>query len=229
MKELLRKLVSRVPVDLLERCLAYSINFQKFPLLANCKTFATREQLWDHCLFQLLRGDDPITFIEFGVWQGYSINYFARKNKNKRSLFFGLDSFEGLPEDWAHLEKSHFSTAGVTPKTDDERVSFIKGWFQDSFSDLQKRIEKCDGNFVVHYDADLFSSTLFCLTRMDLLNRSYIAIFDEFPGHETRALYSYLQSNLARVEFLGKTVGRDGRPLQVLCRIQPHLDLSRPS
>lgn len=229
MKELLRKLVSRVPVDLLERCLAYSISFQKFRALSDCKTFARREDLWDFCLVEILKGDDPITFIEFGVWQGYSINHFARKNKNKDSLFFGLDSFEGLPEDWAHLEKSHFSTAGVTPKIDDERVSFIKGWFQDSFFDLQKRIEKRDGNFVVHYDADLFSSTLFCLTRMDLLNRSYIAVFDEFPGHETRALYSYLQANLARVEFLGKTVGRDGRPMQVLCRIEPHFDRSRAS
>lgn len=222
MKELLKKLVSRIPVELVERCLAYSISFQKFPSLSKCKTFATREQLWDHCLLEVFRGDDPITFIEFGVWQGYSINHFARKNKNKDSLFVGLDSFEGLPEDWAHLEKSHFSTAGIVPKTDDPRISFIKGWFQDSFADLQRRIDEREGNFVVHYDADLYSSTLFCLTRMDLLKRSYIAIFDEFPGHETRAFYNYLQSNLASVEFLGKTVDSNGRPVQVLCKIQPH-------
>jgi hypothetical protein len=222
MKELLKKMVSRIPVDLLERCLAYSIIFQKFPSLSGCKTFATREQLWDHCLFEVLKGDDPITFVEFGVFRGYSIDYFARKNKNKNSLFFGLDSFEGLPEDWAHLTKSHFSTEGIPPKSEDPRICYIKGWFQDSFGDFQRRIDKHKENFVVHYDADLYSSTLFCLTRMDLLKRSYIAIFDEFPGHETRALHNYLQSNLASIEFLGKTVGKDGRPLQVLCKIRPH-------
>jgi len=222
MKEFLKTLVSRIPVDVLERCLAYSISFQKFRSLFDCKTFATREELWDFCLSEILEGDDPITFIEFGVWQGYSINHFARKNTNKDSLFFGLDSFEGLPEDWAHLGKSHFSTAGAIPKTDDQRVSFIKGWFQDSFSDLQKRIEKRDGIFIVHYDADLYSSTLFCLSKMDRLKQGYIAIFDEFPGHETRALYNYVQSSLASVEFLGKTVDRNGRPVQVLCKIQPH-------
>ena len=222
MKELLKKLVSRIPVDLLERCLAYSITFQKFPSLPKCKTFATREQLWDHCLFEILRGDDAITFIEFGVWQGFSIGYFAQKNKNKDSLFLGLDSFEGLPENWAHLTKSHFSTAGIPPKTEDQRIGFIKGWFQDSFSELQRRIDKREGNLIVHYDADLYSSTLFCLTRMDLLKRPYIAIFDEFPGHETRALYNYLQSNLASVEFLAKTVSRNGRPVQVACKIHPH-------
>lgn len=221
MKAFLKTLVSRIPVDVLERCLAYAISFQKFRSLSACKIFARREDLWDFCLIEILKDDDLITFIEFGVWQGYSINHFARKNKNKDSLFLGLDSFEGLPEDWAHLEKSHFSTAGATPKTDDQRVSFIKGWFQDSFSDLQKRLEKRNGNFIVHYDSDLYSSTLFCLARMDPLKRGYIAIFDEFPGHETRALYNYVQSHLANVEFLGKTVDRSGRPVQVLCRIQP--------
>src|SRR6185369_13576946 len=128
--------------------------------LAKCKTFATREELWDHCLFELLKGEDAITFIEFGVWQGYSINYFSRRNKNENSLFFGLDSFEGLPEDWAHLKKSHFSTEGIPPKTEDQRIYFIKGWFQDSFDDLQRRIDQGKGNIVVHYDADLYSSTL---------------------------------------------------------------------
>jgi O-methyltransferase len=221
MRELLKNLISRIPVDFVERSLAYSIIFEKFPSLDSCRTFVTREELWDHCLFDIIGIDEPITFVEFGVWEGYSIKYFAKKNKIKNSLFFGLDSFEGLPEDWAHLEKSHFSTGGILPKIHDDRISFIKGWFQDTFSELQKNIEKRVANFIVHYDADLYSSTLFCLTRMDCLKRSYFAIFDEFPGHESRALYNYLQSNLADVEFLGKTVGKNGRPVQVLCRIHP--------
>lgn len=221
MKELLKTVISRIPVDLVERSLAYSIIYEKFPSLGHCRTFADREKLWDYCLSNIVGIDGPITYIEFGVWEGYSIKYFAERNKNQNSLFFGLDSFEGLPEDWAHLRKAHFSTGGNLPKIQDNRISFIKGWFQDTFSKLSKNIEGSSDNFIVHYDADLYSSTLFCLTRMDYLKRSYLAVFDEFPGHESRALYNYLQSNLAGVEFLAKTVGKNGRPIQVLCRINP--------
>jgi len=221
MKELIRRAISRIPVGLVERCLAYSIGFERFSSLAECANFANREALWDYCL--KTAGDNaPITYIEFGVWQGYSIRHFAEKNKNASSRFIGLDSFEGLPEAWAHLDKSHFSTGGNIPATNDSRISFIKGWFQNTSAELRERVGDNRPNLIVHYDADLYSSTLFCLTQMDNLKQSYLAIFDEFPGHETRALYNYLQYSLAKVEFLGKTVGKFGRPVQVLCRIEPH-------
>ena len=44
---------------------------------------------------------------EFGVWKGDSINYIARKEKQKVHAF---DSFEGLPETWLSThKKGHFA------------------------------------------------------------------------------------------------------------------------
>jgi hypothetical protein len=74
---------------------------------------------------------------------------------------------------------------------------------------------------IVHYDADLYSSTLFALTKIDALKKPCIAIFDEFIGHETRALYDYLQAYNTDIFFLGQTT-YTGYPMQVMPRIIPH-------
>ncbi len=120
------------------------------------------------------------------------------------------------------MPKGAFSTNGKIPSNNDGRVSFIKGWFQNSWATLEEKLSSINDleNLIVHYDADLYSSTLFVLTKMDALKKSYIAIFDEFTGHETRALYNYCQAYGAEVEFYGKTI-LNGYPSQVVCRIAP--------
>jgi hypothetical protein len=159
------------------------------------------------------------------VHEGYSIKYFASKNVNPASVFFGLDSFEGLPEDWGPKSKGTFSVGGALPVVDDARISFIKGWFQDTWEELARHVARTPvENLVVHYDADLYSSTLFALAKIDQLKHSYIAIFDEFPGHETRALYNYCQAFNANVTFIGKTILDEGfGPTQLVCRITPRV------
>ena len=76
-------------------------------------------------------------------------------------------------------------------------------------------------HFLVHYDADLYSSTLFALTKMDAVKTRYLAIFDEFYAHEVQALYNYIQIYGAEVSFLGKTVNQSGHCRQALCEIVP--------
>ena len=75
---------------------------------------------------------------------------------------------------------------------------------------------KNEGNLVVHYDADLYSSTLFCLSQIDSLKKTYLAIFDEFYYHELLALANYQDSFGAEIEFFGKT-----KTNQVSCIIKP--------
>jgi hypothetical protein len=161
-----------------------------------------------------------VTYVEFGVYQGYSIKYFASINENADSVFIGLDSFEGLPEDWLTLPRGTFDNKGELPQTDDSRICFIKGWFQDTWDQLYDHIV-LHNNLIVHYDADLYSSTLFALSKMDICKGGYIAIFDEFYGHEARALHNYLNAYLASVKFLGKVADACGYPIQVMCRILP--------
>ena len=203
-----------------ERFLAYSILYNSFSEIKNTILFDSREALWDHAIKLALDINVSANYVEYGVHEGYSIKYFAHNIKDPNSLFAGLDSFDGLPEAWGVLPAGHFSTNSHIPTTNDSRVRFIKGWFQDTNDALFALIAD-KSNFIVHYDADLYSSTLYAITRFDDLKQPYLAIFDEFPGHEARALYNYLQSYCARVEFIGRTLDINGNPGQVLCKIFP--------
>ena len=68
-----------------------------------------------------------ILYLEFGVWEGHSIKFFAEKYKSKNSEFYGFDTFYGFPEDCLDMKKGYYSTSGDIPKTSDTRIKFIKG------------------------------------------------------------------------------------------------------
>ena len=54
-------------------------------------------------------------------------------NHNPQSRFIGFDSVVGLLEDWArNYPKGALSTGGWVPEIDDERVSLLKGWLQNT-------------------------------------------------------------------------------------------------
>jgi O-methyltransferase len=142
---------------------------------------------------QEVLGGVPVDYLEFGVYKGDTILYWAEINKNAESRFFGFDSFEGLPEPWGDYRKGFFSTGGASPSTNDRRVSFVKGWFQDTIPGFLKHFEPRN-RLVVHVDADLYSSTLLLLTSLDhFLIPGTVLIFDEFFDclHEFRALRDY--------------------------------------
>lgn len=139
------------------------------------------------------RGNDAIDYLEFGVFQGASIKAWAALNQHPDSRFFGFDSFEGLPESWGSVGKGFFDLAGQIPQVDDGRVSFVKGWFQDSLPRFLTTF-KPRGRLVVHIDADLYSSTLYCLTKLDaFLVKGSLVLFDELysAAHEFRAMLDY--------------------------------------
>ena len=149
--------------------------------------------------------NQPIDYLEFGVASGIAFKWWVEKNENPGSRFFGFDVFTGLPEDFGVMKKQHYDTAGQTPNIQDDRVTFIKGLFQDSLpgflNDYKPQQKK-----VVHMDADLYSSTLFVLTKLiPFLEKDDIIIFDEFgvPTHEFRAFSDIVSSYNLRYEFLG--------------------------
>lgn len=209
---------------MIERLLSLSIMAQNYSSISYTKRFQTREQLWLEGICEF--AEKEITYLEFGVWKGESIRYFAANHKNQTSEFYGFDSFEGLPEKWDTftdtMNAGFFSVQGALPDLDDKRIKFIKGWFQNTVGQfLIKFKDSFKENIVVHYDADLYSSTLLCLMEIDSLKKRYLAIFDEFPGHETRALYNYQQATGAKVEFIGRVGPTKHYPTQVMCWITP--------
>ena len=118
------------------------------------KRVDSRANVYDQ-LIRTLR-DQPILYLEFGVYQGRSIRYWSERLRNPDSRFHGFDSFEGLPESWNMLfKKGLFSTNGEAPRIDDPRVKFFKGWFEDTLPDY--RPPQHD-QLVINIDADLYSS-----------------------------------------------------------------------
>jgi len=178
-----------------------------------------RERVWNATFADL--GD--ILLLEFGVWQGASMRYFASLNRSPRSLFYGFDSFEGLPEEWRGMEAGRFSTAGKIPDIGDDRVRFVKGWFQDTLPPMMDEIAAAaEGRTViVNFDADLYSSTLFLLFTLTARLKHFRFIFDEYAGHEARALYNFLQATGARAEFHHRC-DWEGFPMTVAGEITAH-------
>jgi hypothetical protein len=153
-------------------------------------SYKKRFQLHEKLIAEYGLDTKVIDYFEFGVAKGDMIKYWLSKNTNPLSKFVGFDSFEGLPEGWESKEKGHFNTQGNFPSTDDERVDFVKGWFQDTVN-LGLRDRRFSEQSVYHLDADLFSSTLYVLfTLHPYLKKGDILIFDEFTSaeHEFLAL-----------------------------------------
>lgn len=173
-----RKLASaiiREPSRHLEM-LSWNARFNKW-LAANKGVPTTPSRLLAHAqVNQWL--DGPITYLEFGVFQGESIKYWLSINQHPDSRFFGFDTFTGLPEDFGPGHPvGVFDVGGRFPQTDDPRVKFIAGLFQDTLPGF----EIPDGQLVIHIDCDIFSGAMFVLATLNQhIRPGTIIIFDEF-------------------------------------------------
>lgn len=150
-----------------------------------------------------LGADTELLYLEFGVAKGASLSRFAEKFTNSRTKLVGFDSFVGLPEPWAKYEAGHFSLKGTPPRLADPRVEFVRGWFQNSLPLFLA--DQLDGllrpTVLVHYDADLYSSTLFLLAAFWWKIKDYYFIMDEFFGEELIALQDFADSHPVEIEY----------------------------
>jgi hypothetical protein len=169
--------------------------------------FISRYELYDF-LKKKHKLDEAIDYLEFGVYRGASIRWWANNNLKAESRFIGFDTFTGLPEDWGSLKRGHYSAQGEVPAIDDGRVQFIKGLFQETLDNFLRDYPN-NRRKVVHLDADLYTSTLFVLTRLGpLLKQNDILIFDEFlswkyPTHEFRAFCDFVASYQVNYKLIG--------------------------
>ena len=122
-------------------------------------------------------------YLEFGVWKGWSTNFFSKYVKK----LYAFDSFEGLREDWggSKFGKGHFNLNKQIPKLN-SNIEPIVGFVEDTLDDfLKKHNPKI--NFV-HLDMDTYPSTKYALERLKpFFNKHAIIIFDElynYPGWE---------------------------------------------
>ena len=156
--------------------------------------------------------DNPIQYLEFGVYKGASIREWGNLNQSTKSEFFGFDTFEGLPEDWTYtMKKGEFDLQGKMPIINDQRVKMIKGLFQETLRPFLKTFSR-KYKMVIHLDADLFSSTLYILTQLDpFLENGDILMFDEFSAltcefkafNDYRGAYYRSLKMIAKIPFNG--------------------------
>ncbi len=173
--------------------------------------FDSRYELYSHVIDSAdLRG--PITYLEFGVATGRSIAWWVDNNAHKDSALYGFDCFTGLPEEWYWHPKGTFDQGGATPDIDDKRVTWVKGYFQNTLQSFI-RSHDLDRRLVVHLDADLFTSTHFVLGSLaPYLKPNDIIIFDEFTRltdatHEFRAFHDFVTAYGMQFSVLGASGG----------------------
>jgi len=220
-KPIVKFLSSRLSVKFYKRALTYALLREQFPEIERLREYPNKPAIWTAAIEAAGGREAPITYVEFGVYEGESFRWFLANNTNPSSLFIGLDSFHGLPEAFGKVPAGYFDLGGRVPKIDDPRAVLIKGWFNDTWDELAGRIAGRE-NLLFHHDADIYSSTLFELARVDLLRKPYIALFDEFTGPETLAVSDYRQAFGAEIELMGK-ITVNGYAEQVLSRIEPHV------
>lgn len=209
-----RSKLERLPPEFAESVLYRSVLKHDFRSVFSSPLIRKREAIWDFVV-EMLGANSKILLLEFGVHEGYSARYFLGSFRNAASRFYGFDSFEGLPETWGHKGVGTFSTHGRVPDVDDPRVTWVKGWFQDTLPGFE--MPAGFDVVLVHFDADLYSSTLFALSTLWRPLTSFYAVFDEFFGHETRALYNFSQAFPSSIEFLAHD--DPVLPRRVFCRI----------
>ena len=170
--------------------------------------------------------DLPVSYLEFGVFKGNSIIKMASIFTNPGARFIGFDSFEGLPEAWRQKRAGFFSVEGQVPQTDDQRISFVKGYFQNTLpgflENLRRNPAANAGPVLIHFDADLYSATLFLLGMLWQHIPEYYFIFDEFFSDEAVALHDFMLAYPVEIEYLAGVESNVGprQPMQLFGRMK---------
>ncbi|MCC7302684.1 MAG: macrocin O-methyltransferase [Bacteroidia bacterium] len=168
------------------------------------RVYNHRLRLFEHVIeTEKLSGFD---YLEFGVSKGHSFQWWRKRITDASCMFYGFDTFTGLPEDWGPYKKGDMSSGNSFPDVEgDARCIFIQGLFQQTLPGFLAN-HAFRRRLVVHIDADLYSSTLYVLTTLHpYLKKGDILLFDEFnvPVHEFKAWCDYVESYYVKHEVLG--------------------------
>jgi hypothetical protein len=166
--------------------------------------FDARENLWDYAMSKV---KIPGMHLEFGVYNGHSINYFADRKPNQ--IIIGFDSFEGLAEDWSGTElvQGAFDLGGQLPVVS-SNVRLVAGWFSETLPDFIQTSK--DDIAFMHLDVDTYQAATYVLSLLGsrLVNGS-ILVLDEHHGYpnwrngEFMALREFAKTRNVTYRYLG--------------------------
>jgi hypothetical protein len=139
-----------------------------------------------------ITGASPL-YLEFGVWEGWSLRWWIEHLTTPGARLVGFDSFDGLPEQWRpDYPPGTFAVEGPPPISD-PRVSFQVGWFNETLPKFE--MPEHDQLFV-NIDCTLYSSTATILEWLEPhLSAGDLIYFDELPeyDHELRAFFEHVE------------------------------------
>lgn len=164
-----------------ERALEDSADFIE-PFLNSAMIFGSNAQNQKYAAALVHRSGRTGFCLEFGVFNGKSINFFA--DKLPEHQFYGFDSFEGLAEDWVgyHLPQGHFSLGGALPKVR-ENVDLVPGLFHETLPGFVASHDLDDLCFI-HVDCDTYPATKTVFEHVGpFLTPGVFILFDELLGY----------------------------------------------
>ena len=165
-----------------------------------------------------------VSYLEFGVFAGQTMRQWSQALQHPDTRLFGFDSFLGLPEAWDVGFKTFapgtFSMKGQPPNSADCRVTYVKGWFQNTVPGFFKDATPSSGPVMVHFDADLYSSTLFLLTTLWHHVPEYYFIMDDFSQDDIIALHDFSMAYPVELEWIAERPSAGPFPVHVFGRMK---------
>lgn len=171
----------------------------------------SQTKFWNYTLDHA--DDKSGLWLEFGVYQGRSINEISKRTG---MTVYGFDSFQGLPEDWYadinFCKKGTLDLNGILPAVN-PNVHLIAGWFEDTLpkfvKSLSSDVEKVS---FIHIDCDLYSSTKTVFDNLKhLIKSGTVIMFDEYwynykwEDHEFKAFQEFIKETGLEYDYIANT------------------------
>jgi len=135
------------------------------------------------------------SLLEFGVYSGNSLNIFSElyDEFGIPKIFFGFDSFEGLPKEELDENNPHYWPEGLFKDSSVEHIkSFLPfvnvkdGWFEDTLNEETYKEVSQNEVGLFHIDCDIYTSTIQVLewiVKNNLLVDGALIVYDDWGGH----------------------------------------------
>ncbi len=194
-------------------------------LVHNSSKYMAIKKVFTNLKIDQIEGD----CIEFGIFTGSSFKHTIRTenklNKNNATMFYGLDSFEGFPENnHPYFQDKNFETdyskvKKIEKKFKDKAI-IIKGYFKDSLEKNNSLLNLKRIKFAL-IDCDLYISAIepidYLIPR--LVNGAYLMIDDftniDSEGNNIRKLFNEKFKNFD-YQIIGY-FGTDGVIIRYFC------------
>lgn len=191
-----------------------------YPTYSNIKVF---KHTYDIATY-LLKKNIPGDIVECGIAAGSNFAQMIKacQDLNQNRLFWGYDSFEGIPFAGAkdtsqpglpNIDKSKLDkleSSGITVHeirgvianlekwgVYSENVKLVKGWFQDTLPKIRP-----ESIAILRLDGDLYSSTMVCLEHLyPLISNGGLVLIDDYEltgCHD--AVHEYISKNKLKVK-----------------------------